>query len=164
MLGNDLSDRQRDIAEYADCQLTAWNELLYHHLVVVLRRFLDRGGEICPFLHHRKADRGSLLRRFYHHGKAQYSLNLLDRRGCHQPISRLNLFDAEQLFRKILVHRQSTREVSTSGVLHVCHVQQRLDRSVFALSAMKRQKDDVCILDLVHRRQVRQKRPFCELR
>ena len=44
------------------------------------------------------------------------------------------------------------------------HVQQRLDRSVFALSAMKRQKDDVCILDLVHRRQVRQKRPFCELR
>ena len=83
MLGNDLSDRQRDIAEYADCQLTAWNELLYHHLVVVLRRFLDRGSEICPFLHHRKADRGSLLRRFYHHGKAQYSLNLLDRSGCH---------------------------------------------------------------------------------
>src|SRR5215210_5184008 len=54
--------------------------------------------------------------------------------------------------------------MSAARVLDVRHVEQSLDRTVLALTAMKPEEHDVGVLDFFHRCQVRKERSLREFR
>ena len=137
MLGDDLAHRERHVAQNADGELAAGDELLGHDLVVVAGGFRDRGVEVLGLLHQREAHRRSLLGGLDDHRPAEGGRDVLGGDRRHEPRRCGHARGAEQALGEVLVHRQRARERAASGVGDADHVEHGLERAALAAPAVE---------------------------
>src|SRR4030095_13361897 len=146
-----------------DGKFTSGNELLYHHLVVEFRRFLDGIPERADLPNDREPYGRPLLARLYDYRQPKFPLDLsseaIDSRfpTCpersegspdsrdwrHAPIRRRNSRCPKQMLRQILVHRQRAGAVTAPRIRDTGEIEQRLQRPVLPLAPMKREKHHI---------------------